>query len=518
MGELAPIPSTDTANLEAAVRKRIAEARAEFERIAAASPSRAELGAADGELAMVYHAQDLTAPAEAAYLNAHRLSARDKRWPYLLAHLYADAAKIALAVQAFETVLAIDSGDAPTQIFLGQLYLQGGELDKAQRLFEKAKANKGARAAALAGLGKTALARGAYREAAEQLEEAIKLWPNASRLRQPLAMAYRGLGDAAKAQANLERHAPKGPEPGVADPIVDEMSSRVVVSRVLLRRGQRYGREGRFDLAEGAFRAAVASDPASAEARANLGISLANIGKVQEAKLELAESVRLDAGNALAHFSLAVVHDRLGEDAAARSHYLVSLTHDPGHVQALVYLADLLLRGGEAAQAAAYYRRALEQNGPSTRVALSLAMALVKAGRHAQARMTLEAALAAEPGSPELVNALARVLATAPLAKTRDARRALELSQKLFEATRSLPVGQTYAMALAENGRFAEAATLQHETIIGYQRSKTVADREFLERNLRLYRQGKPSREGWSAQDPAFFPRSPAAGRVATAS
>ena len=35
----------------------------------------------------------------------------------------------------------------------------------------------------------------------------------------------------------------------------------------------------------------------------------------------------------------------------------------------------------------------------------------------------------------------------------------------------SLAVGQTYAMAFAETGRFAEATTLQQETIIGYQRS-----------------------------------------------
>jgi hypothetical protein len=69
-------------------------------------------------------------------------------------------------------------------------------------------------------------------------------------------------------------------------------------------------------------------------------------------------------------------------------------------------------------------------------------------------------------------------------------------------------------MALAESGRFGEAATLQQETIIGYQRSKTPVDAQFLERNLRLYRQRSPARAGWSPHDPVFFPRSPAAARV----
>jgi tetratricopeptide (TPR) repeat protein len=518
VGELTAIPATDMSKLEVAVRNRIASAHAEFDRVASASPSRAALGAAYGELGMVYQAQDLPTPAEVAYRNARRLAPRDKRWPYLLAHLYADSSRLPEAIQTFEAVRAIDPEDAPTRIYLGQLYLQGGELDKAKASFEKAKESKDARAAALAGLGKTALAAGQYKEAAEDLEEALKLWPNASQLRHPLAMAYRGLGDAAKAQENLARHVVKGAEPGVVDPIVDEMSSRVVVSRVLLRRGQQYGRAGRFDLAEQSFRAAVASDPGSAEARANLGISLANVGKVQEAREQLIEAVRLDESNALARFSLAVVYDRLGDDRNARSQYLAALRRDPGHIEALVYLGDLQMRTDEPAQAAGHYRRALEAYGHSTRIEHSLAMALVKAGRRAEAKKTLEQSLAAEPGSAEVKNSLARLLATAAESNVRDAKRALALSEKLFQATRSLAVGQSYAMALAEAGRFKEATTLQQETIIGYQRSKTPVDAEFLQHNLRLYRQQKPAREGWSSRDPVFFPRSPAAALVATAS
>ena len=51
--------------------------------------------------------------------------------------------------------------------------------------------------------------------------------------------------DTAKAEANLAYYATEGGEPGVSDPIVDALSDKVVVSRVLLRRGQRFGKEGR---------------------------------------------------------------------------------------------------------------------------------------------------------------------------------------------------------------------------------------------------------------------------------
>jgi len=93
----------------------------------------------------------------------------------------------------------------------------------------------------------------------------------------------------------------------------------------------------------------------------------------------------------------------------------------------------------------------------------------------------------------------------------RDGKHALAMAKALFEATHSLAVGQTYAMAFAETGNFTEAVKLQQETIIGYERSGTPVDTAFLARNLALYRRHEPARQGWSVDDPVFQPRSPAA-------
>jgi tetratricopeptide (TPR) repeat protein len=512
--DLLPMPKTDLSMVEPAVRNRIAAANAEFEASTKSTPSAADLARAYGELAMVYHAQDLTTPARVAYTNAHRLDPYDKRWPYLLAHLYADEGNLPEAIKYFEMVRDIDRTYVPAEIYLGQMYLLNGELDKARSIFEDATGDKDAKAAALAGLGKVALAGGQYKEAAARLEEALKLRPNASRLRQPLAMAYRGLGDTLEAKANLAHFATDGPEPGVSDPIVDAMSERVVVSRVLLRRGQRFGKEGRFDLAERAFRAAVASDPSNAEAVANLAISLVNLGRTDEAQKYLVESLRLDDSSAVAHFSLGVVYDREGEDASAIAQYRSAVERDPNDVQAAVYLADAIMRTGSSLEAARWYRQALSVEPRSTRIALSLAFALIKADDHGEARKVLETALSQEPQSAELKNTLARLLATAPLSAVRDGKRALAMAKSLFEATRSLTVGQTYAMALAESGNFTEAVKLQQETIIGYERSGMAADKSFLAQNLAAYLRHQPLREGWSTEDPVFRPRSPAAARI----
>ena len=512
--ELLPIPKTDLSTVEPAVRDRIAKADEELAAAIKSKVSSADLARAYGELAMVYHAQDLTTPARVAYIDAERLDPHDKRWPYLLAHLYADQGNVPEAIKSFETARDIDPSYMPSEIYLGQMYLLNGELDKARSAFERAKADKDAAAAASAGLGKVALAGRHYQEAAARFEEALKLRPNASRLREPLATAYRGLGDTAKAAATLAQFASDGSEPGVSDPVVDAMGDKVVVSRVLLRRGQRFGKEGRFDLAERAFRAAVASDPGNAEALANLGISLANLGRIDEAQKFLVESLRLDDGIAVAHFSLGVVYDRQGDDASAIAQYRSAVEHDQNNVQAAVYLADAEMRTGASQDAARWYRQALSAQPGSIRITLSLAFALIRDADHEAARTVIETTLSQHPQNPELVNTLARLLATSPSSTVRDGKRALAMAKPLYEATHNLTVAQTYAMALAESGDFDEAAAVQQATIAGYQRSGLPADRIFLARNLTAYVRHEPVREGWPSDDAVFRPRSPAAART----
>src|SRR5207247_11355792 len=123
------------------------------------APTGAPLAVDYAELAVMYHAHKLVPPAEAAYSNARVLAPRDKRWPYLLGHLYDDSSKVADAIVAFEAALALDASDAPTLYSLGEVYLQHGDFDKAQKMYLQLQSNAAMRAAALTGLGKAALAK-----------------------------------------------------------------------------------------------------------------------------------------------------------------------------------------------------------------------------------------------------------------------------------------------------------------------------------------------------------------------
>jgi len=514
--DVLPVPIPDTTTFEPGVRTRLSNARAEFDGVAASRPGNELLGNAYGKLAMTYHAQSVREPAIAAYINAHALAPRDKRWPYLLGQLYADSSKIPEAIVAFQSALDIDPNDAVTQIFLGRLYLKQGLPDKARELFEKARIKDEARAAALTGLGKAALAQSRYREAVDYFEEALRLAPAAARLRQPLAVAYQGLGDTAKAEENLKHYAANGLEPGVPDPVFDELNSKAAAYRALRARAQSAAKAGRLDLVERLFREAADDDPKNAEAITNLGITLANLGRIDEAQRWLKEAVSLDDTNSTAHLNLGLVFDRQGLDQLAIGEYAAALSRDPGNTQARVYGADARMRSGSPDEAAQLYREALEKTPDSTRIQTSLAMALMKARRHGEARSVLEAALKAQPANPDIINSLARILATAPKDSVRDGARALQMAKTLYAATdRSPIVGQTYAMALAETGDFASAVRLQQEALAAMRKSGAVGADPFMTRNLARYQERKPSREGWSADDPMVLPRSPAARLVA---
>jgi tetratricopeptide (TPR) repeat protein len=509
---LEPMPPTDTAAFEASVRSALREAQVRFDGVAASRPSNDALGAAYGDLAMTCHAQDLIALAEVAYRNARRLAPDDRRWPHLLGHLYLDSSRVKEAIEAFEAAHGIDPRAPATVHALATAALRNGEPERARALFASLASLPGGSAAAATGLGKAALAVRDHRGAITHLEQALSLSPGSSRLRQPLSAAYRAIGNIEKAALHQQLYSPDGAEPEVEDAAADALAERVVVSKVLLRRGQRAARAGHFDAAEKAFRATIAADPGSAEAHANLGITLANQDRLADAQRVLEKAVRMDPPIALAHFSLAVVHDRQDHLEDAIAAYQAALRVDPGMAAAQWHLADALMRSGDAAAAAMRYEQVLRPRTDGvTALRHALAVALVRAGRHAEARRVLERATQLEPDDRLIVDALARVLATSPEARVRDGRRAVALACPLHERTRTADAGEACAMALAQAGRHAEAAALQRSVMAaGGHDASAMA---FMSSTLERYEHRLPAREAWRADHPVFRPKSGAVAR-----
>jgi len=77
----------------------------------------------------------------------------------------------------------------------------------------------------------------------------------------------------------------------------------------------------------------------------------------------------------------------------------------------------------------------------------------------------LRTGLQSHPQDGRLALQLARLLAAAPDSAIRDGATALRLAEQLFSREQSLAHGETLAMALAEVGRFQQAAELQQSLI-----------------------------------------------------
>jgi hypothetical protein len=74
---------------------------------------------------------------------------------------------------------------------------------------------------------------------------------------------------------------------------------------------------------------------------------------------------------------------------------------------------------------------------------------------------------------------------------------------------RTTGLGETFAMALAEAGDYAQAASVQREVLEAARRAGLAGEVRRMTRNLRLYEQGRPCRQPWADDDPVHAPGPP---------
>ena len=131
----------------------------------------------------------------------------------------------ALAVKAFADARALRPKDIVTLVHLGEMQLASGETDAAERTLGEALALDAGSARTLGALGRAALSRNDYATAISRLEQALALAPQASALRYPLSLAYRGAGDATRSAAELaQRGTVDAP---LSDPLMERASAQI---------------------------------------------------------------------------------------------------------------------------------------------------------------------------------------------------------------------------------------------------------------------------------------------------
>jgi tetratricopeptide (TPR) repeat protein len=371
---------------------------------------------------------------------------------------------------------------AGAELLLARMAMRDGAIDVAETRVRRAIELDPANPSAWNNLAVVMEAKGKTAEAADAYAEAARLDPDSIGRRFTLARLYQRLGRDEDAAAELRAVLERAP---------DFVEGRAELATILAR-------QGRYQEAELEAREALAADPGASAARWRLVDVLEHQGKAAEARRELETLVTTSPDFAAAQFKLGGLLAEEGDAQGAIDRFERAVELDPDLVEAHQNLAILYGRRGDFVAAVRHQERAVDLGPESAEARLTLATARILAGDTAAARRDLEVALAKHPSDPRIADTLARVLATAPEDSVRDGAMAADIASKLIDAVPSTHHAQTMAMALAELGRFEDAARLEEQAIAGMESAGAGGpDLEQARRRLEQYRRGVPVRAPW---------------------
>jgi len=113
----------------------------------------------------------------------------------------------------------------------------------------------------------------------------------------------------------------------------------------------------------------------------------------------------------------------------------------------------------------------------------------------------LTEAMESHPDQVVFTHGLARLLAAAPDERVRDGTRAMTLVQGLLRQGRTLELGETMAMTLAELGQYEQAASVQRDLMTAAEKAGLTNVASRLAVNLKLYERHEPCRTPWTENE-----------------
>jgi tetratricopeptide (TPR) repeat protein len=396
----------DVSGVSPSVQKQLRDGYASLTHIMQnTSASDADLGAAYGNMGKLLMAAEFRDSAVPSFLNAQALVPTEFRWPYYLAHLYKLQGNAVESTKFFERALQLRPDDVPTLVWLGFAYLDQGRPDAAEPLLARALSREPQHVSALFGLGRAALARQEYTRAVDYLERALAIDPKEAMIRYPLAMAYRGTGDLAKAESNLRQRG--GGEIRPPDPLMNEVDLILESPVAYEVRGAQALDEANWPAAIDYFRKGVELNPDEPSLRHKLGTALAMNGDGRGAFQQFDEVTRRWPKFAKAQYSLGVILASSGRYREAVDHLSAAVQSDPTYFEARLQLAEALRAMGRFADSLPVYDQAARLDPRSAETRLGYAMALAGLRRYDEARERLTEGMKLYPDRREFADALA---------------------------------------------------------------------------------------------------------------
>ena len=219
----------------------------------------------------------------------------------------------------------------------------------------------------------------------------------------------------------------------------------------LIARGDALYALGRRDMAQAAYRAAIAIDPTAAPAQVGLGRTLAQTDP-RAAEAAFLSALAQEPDNVVALNNLGVVRDLEGRNAEAQEAYDHALTVAPGSVDVQINLGMSLALSGRKAEAAELLRGVAAVPGATQTWRKELLVGLTLAGDGPWAQQMLQANPVQAPQDPTFAGEpvdLASVASSLPVVSKVNGR---------------APVGEPSTAPLANGGPPVSGSRTSHAT------------------------------------------------------
>jgi tetratricopeptide (TPR) repeat protein len=268
---------------------------------------------------------------------------------------------------------------------LGEAMYKDGRLDEAIKHYFHATRLKPDYADAYNNLATALAEQGKFKEALDHYEEALRIKPHNAGIHNNLASFLAQQGKVDQAIAHFSR----------------AFEIRPDFAEVYSNLGNVFRQQGNMDKAIAHYSKALEIKPHHAEAHNNLGVLLAKQGRLKEATIHYSEALRLNPDSAEANNNLAVALVELGEIDAALPHYAKALDLQPDYTEAYSNLGNALAEQGKLKEAVASFTRALEIRPNYPGAHNNLGVALTKLGKLNEAIGHFNEALRLKPDYAE---------------------------------------------------------------------------------------------------------------------
>lgn len=259
------------------------------------------------------------------------------------------------------------------------------------------------------------------------------------------------------------------------------------------RRGEMRASEGDEHAAFEDFQEAILLDSGCWEAQHNRGITLAKYGKQKEALNDFDVVIGFAPDFAVARYNRGELLSHMERWQQAADDYSVALEHMPEEPALYAARGVTLHHLGRTKEAVSDFNQAIRLDPRLVDAYVGRGNMYASQRLYEQAAADFQEALRIDPRSTAAYRSTAWLLATCPLERFRNGRKAVAAARRVarVEGEQDATVLDILAVAYAEAGDFRQAVTCEQQAIVI---AENATDKQAYSERLAMFRSGTPYR------------------------